>query len=692
MPRPPLHWKLPLLQLVFALLVLPTAVAAQGTGGNGSLTFPPPPQEPRGSFTEADLDGAWTGTAISDDVTENDPELTDLLFVVEDGSVTGIVSEFDNETETVTHLDITAGEFSITKYGAVSGSFEVDGVSESHSFSYFQMNESRDFIAGVLDDSNAVDEEVVLVALAKIDPDRDYTVTDLEGTWAAFVYSENIDQNDPSSGYAVFEIDAGGVVTDGFKDGPEGPEAWPSGLQFEIDEWGRISEISGQLGGEPVLQLAEGRHIAVGSIIGFFPGGEGDHRIVFLVKETSGVVASDLAGDWLVFGIEDDQQANNPATFHGGVRFDSAGSELEGGTIYSSDDTMEPDLIAPHVVDVQPDGEVTLEPNAIVAWGLDSYGQASNTPTGTGFKAIAAGSTSLALRDDGSIEAWGYDADGSVSNAPTETGFTAIAGGVGHNLALRGDGSIEAWGEDHYSQVSNTPTGTGFKAIAAADFYSFALREDGSIEAWGDDSLGQVSNTPTGTGFTAIAAGRFHNLALRDDGSIEAWGDNPFGQVSDTPTGTGFTAIAAGASNSLALRDDGSIEAWGDNPFGQVSDTPTGTGYTAIAAGQTHSLALRDDGSIEAWGDNHFSLVSNTPTGTEFKAIAAGNYHSLALREDDSPITFQFSPEAGVMIGTHQTEDDHAEIILAFVPEPGAALLGIAALAALGALPRRRRR
>ncbi|MFP6564540.1 MAG: hypothetical protein VCC68_08685, partial [Myxococcota bacterium] len=390
MPRPSLHWKLPLFPLVFALLLVPTAVSAdpaQGAGGNGSLTAPPPPQEPRGSFTEADLDGAWTGTAISDDVTENDPELTDLLFVVEDGSVTGIVSEFDNETETQTDLDITAGEFSITKYGAVSGSFEVDGVSESHSFSYFQMNESRDFIAGVLDDSNAVDSEVVLVALAKIDPDRDYTVTDLEGTWAAFVYSENIDQNDPSSGYAVFEINAAGVVTSGFKDGPEGPEAWPSGLQFEIDEWGRISEISGQLGGEPVLQLAEGRHIAVGSAVGFFPDGEGDHRIVFLVKETSSVVASDLAGDWLVFGIEDDQQANNPATLHGGIRFDPTGSELEGGTIYSSDGTMEPELVESRVVEVQPDGEVTLETNAIVAWGNYTYQgepSASYTPTGTG--------------------------------------------------------------------------------------------------------------------------------------------------------------------------------------------------------------------------------------------------------------------------------------------------------------------
>ncbi|MFP6563122.1 MAG: hypothetical protein VCC68_01420, partial [Myxococcota bacterium] len=150
--------------------------------------------------------------------------------------------------------------------------------------------------------------------------------------------------------------------------------------------------------------------------------------------------------------------------------------------------------------------------------------------------------------------------------------------------------------------------------------------------------------------------------------------------------------IAAGGANSLALRDDGSIGTWGDDSLGQVTNTPTGSGFTAIALAPFWSLALRDDGSIEAWGLDDYSQVTNTPTGTGYTAIAAGNKHNLALREDDSPITFQFSPEAGVMIGTHETEDGHPQIILAFVPEPGSGLLGLAALAALGALPPRRRR
>jgi hypothetical protein len=75
----------------------------------------------------------------------------------------------------------------------------------------------------------------------------------------------------------------------------------------------------------------------------------------------------------------------------------------------------------------------------------------------------------------GSIVAWGEDTYGQVSNTPTGTGFTAIAGGGYHGYALRADGSIAAWGNDYVGQVSNTPTGTGFTAIAGGGYRGYAL-------------------------------------------------------------------------------------------------------------------------------------------------------------------------------------------------------------------------
>ena len=43
-----------------------------------------------------------------------------------------------------------------------------------------------------------------------------------------------------------------------------------------------------------------------------------------------------------------------------------------------------------------------------------------------------------------------------------------------------------------------------------------------------------------------------------------------------------------------------------------------------------------------------------------------------------------------MMVGTQVTEGDKPQIILAFVPEPGATLLGLAALAALGVIRHRK--
>ena len=154
----------------------------------------------------------------------------------------------------------------------------------------------------------------------------------------------------------------------------------------------------------------------------------------------------------------------------------------------------------------------------------------------------------------GSIAAWGDDTHGQVSNTPTGTGFMAIAGGYSHGYALRGDGSIAAWGSDWAGEVSNTPAGTGFTAIAGGTANGYALRADGSIAAWGWDGNGQVLNTPSGTGFTAIAGGGDAiGCALRADGSIAAWGDY-YGPAQIVPGGTGFTAIAVGFSNVYALR------------------------------------------------------------------------------------------------------------------------------------------
>jgi hypothetical protein len=270
--------------------------------------------------------------------------------------------------------------------------------------------------------------------------------------------------------------------------------------------------------------------------------------------------------------------------------------------------------------------------DGVVAWGSDSWGQISGTPTQTEFIAVAAGGYfNLGLRADGSLVGWGRDNYDQVSATPTGTGFRSMAAGVSHALALRADGSLVSWGNDDYGQVSMTPIGTGFTAVAADGYHSLALRADGSIAAWGYSNVGQVSMTPTEAGFTAVAAGSAHNLALRADGSLVSWGHDAFGQVSGTPSATGFIAMAGGFDQSLALRADGSLVYWGrDLP--QLSATPTGTGFTAVDAGYLYNVALRADGSLLSWGYDSSGVLSETPAGTGFTAVAAGFAHLVALR------------------------------------------------------------
>ena len=63
-----------------------------------------------------------------------------------------------------------------------------------------------------------------------------------------------------------------------------------------------------------------------------------------------------------------------------------------------------------------------------------------------------------------------------MSQTPEGTGYTAIAAGTWHSLALKADGSIVSWGSDVEGQVSQAPAGTGYTAVAAGGYHSLALK------------------------------------------------------------------------------------------------------------------------------------------------------------------------------------------------------------------------
>jgi len=135
----------------------------------------------------------------------------------------------------------------------------------------------------------------------------------------------------------------------------------------------------------------------------------------------------------------------------------------------------------------------------------------------SGVTAIAAGdSHTLALKNDGTLVAWGDNSSGQVTGTPTDTnyaiaspvtlggrvlsGVTAVAAGWGYSVALKNDGTLVAWGDNSLGQITGIPqTDT-----------SYAVPNDTSFATASPVTLGGRVLS----GVTAIAAGPYHTVAL----------------------------------------------------------------------------------------------------------------------------------------------------------------------------------
>ncbi|MGZ4964260.1 MAG: RCC1 domain-containing protein, partial [Limisphaerales bacterium] len=312
----------------------------------------------------------------------------------------------------------------------------------------------------------------------------------------------------------------------------------------------------------------------------------------------------------------------------------------------------------------------------------------SKLPTGTRAPAVAIGTShGVILAPDGTLWTWGdstlhgWNVLGLGTNVvkqPTlrqigaDTNWVNVAVGGSTTLALKSDGSMWGWGENLSGQVGDgtgsrqhpTPVrslpGNDWKQVACAGPHSVALKRDGSLWSWGNNWAGQLGNGTTNnsrtpvrvgssTNWTRIWADLIQNVAQQNDGSLWFWGwdysKSSKGSSISVPTrvspDTNWVDVGMGDWMDFAIKSDGTLWAWGrlahcfstaQNSTLNSSPVQVGrdTDWRACAHFQSSTpLFMKRDGSL--WvldGSEHrgaavvTKLVQNLVTNNQLNCIA----------------------------------------------------------------------
>jgi alpha-tubulin suppressor-like RCC1 family protein len=290
----------------------------------------------------------------------------------------------------------------------------------------------------------------------------------------------------------------------------------------------------------------------------------------------------------------------------------------------------------------------------------------------------------LAIRTNGTIWAWGNGDGGRLGTNDTVTRsspvkvvgdsgvWTAVSAGGSSSQALRNNGTIWSWGNgfagklgsgntiNTSSPVSVVGGFTDWCAVSSGYDFSIALRRNGTAWGWGSGCFNQLGNQSTGYGscrcspvqvcggFTdwcQVSTGRQHSIGVRTNGTIWGWGYNTCGRVGDNTVTNraspvqvcgGFTdwcQVSAGLCHSMGVRLDGTVWAWGANGYGQLGNgttTPSSspvsvvggfTDWCQVSAGSRQNLGLRTNGTIWAWGQNSNGQLGDGTTSSKCSPI-----------------------------------------------------------------------
>ena len=306
----------------------------------------------------------------------------------------------------------------------------------------------------------------------------------------------------------------------------------------------------------------------------------------------------------------------------------------------------------------------------------------SALPTGRGAPAVAVGDNhGVILAPDGSLWTWGgsgfgWQVLGLGSNIRTqaclrrigrETNWVSVAVGGSTTLALKSDGTLWAWGENLYGQLGDgtlareqaapvrSVPGDEWKQVATAGPHSVALKRDGTLWSWGNNWAGQLGDGTTrnsrspvrvgaSTNWTRIWANLIENVGQQADGSLWFWGwdytRSERGSSIPVPTrvspDTNWVDVGMGDWMVFALKSDGTLWAWGREANIFTGATNANANYSPLRVGtdtdwracapfcQKHPAFLKRDGSLWVVEGSDQPRVTGRGGVTDVTTVVAG--------------------------------------------------------------------
>jgi len=191
----------------------------------------------------------------------------------------------------------------------------------------------------------------------------------------------------------------------------------------------------------------------------------------------------------------------------------------------------------------------------------------SDTTWSTGEYKLSTGTTTFAIKTDGTLWTWGGDSEfgntgqnslikySSPVQVGSESTWSEAACGMYHAAVIKTDGTLWCWGQGTDGEIGNNAAtnrsspiqvgseSTWYKASAsAAGGRTAAIKTDGTLWTWGGNNYGSLGQNNTtkysspvqipGTTWSDLGnVGNYSFGAIKTDGTLWVWGENDKGML-----------------------------------------------------------------------------------------------------------------------------------------------------------------